>query len=278
MTKLTPQEIKDALGKYESGLSLVEVGQLFNVSGAAIGGLLIRRGIPRRTLSKAKRVLPCNHAYFNEPLDEARAYWIGFILADGAIVEKSYGVTSQFAVVLAEKDRGHLEKLKAALDSEHKIVTVKRSDGRTGVRFAVSSAEMADSLIQFNIIPRKSGKQIVSDLIPSDFLPHYFRGYFDGNGSISRSTSSKWNISNVSSEEFLCSFLDWIDNHIGGNRPSINFSDGVHRVQWSGTHRCKEILDLMYEGATVYLDRKKMLYDAICEEAEASPRGAYNRK
>jgi hypothetical protein len=278
MPRLTSAQIESAIVKYQEGLSLVEVGRLFCVSDVAIRGLLKRRGVACRTLSASHRKLECNHDYFNEPLDEARAYWIGFILADGTVLEKVYGRSAQVAVALADKDRGHLEKLKAALQSDHKIVTTNKAGDFIGARLSISSAELVESLGRFGIVPRKNTEQVFSDKIPVDLLCHYFRGYFDGNGGISRSISSKWTINNVSSEMFLSRFLDWIDSHIGGHRPSIGFSGGIHRVSWSGTHRCKEILDLLYSGATVYLDRKKTLYDAVCHDASASPRSAYNRR
>lgn len=277
MSRLTTVEIEAAITKYREGLSLMEVSRLFGVSDTAIRGLLTRRGVVCRTLSESHRVLDCNHNYFDEPMDEARAYWIGFILADGTILEKSYGRTSQISISLAEKDRDHLEKFKTSLQSGHKIITTKHAGGLCA-RFSVSSAEMVASLDRFGVVPRKSAVQVFSELIPVVLLKHYFRGYFDGNGCIARNYSSKWTINNVSSEAFLSRFLDWIDAHIDGHRPSIRLSCGVHRVAWSGTHRCKEILDLLYSGATVFLDRKKALYDAVCSDASASPRSAYNRR
>lgn len=275
--RLTKEQIEQVILEYRDGKSASAIGAMFDVSGNAIQGLLKRRGIELRSLSEAARKLPCNHLYFQEQLDEERAYWIGFILADGAIHEKAYGVSAQVSVALADKDHGHLEKFKAALQSSHKIITTKQGD-HLGVRFSVSSTEMVESLARFGIVPRKSANQVFSDLIPANLLRHYFRGYFDGNGCITRSKSSRWTINIVSSEVFLSRFLDWIGTHIGGHRPSIGFSYGIHRVAWSGTHRCKEILDLLYSDATIYLDRKKALYDAACFDASTSPRSAYNRQ
>jgi len=278
MKKLTAAEIEEAVSRYQSGLSLMDVARMFGVSAPAIGGLLARRGIARRTLSESKRTLACNHAYFSEPLDEERAYWIGFILADGAIIEKSYGVTASVAVALKAEDKGHLQKLKSALQSEHKIVNTKGTKGHLGVRLAISSTELSESLKKFNVLPRKSNQQIMTDLIPPPLLSHYFRGYFDGNGCIARHSRSRWIVSTVSSELFLSCFLDWIAGKLGGNRPKITFSDGIHRIAWAGTHRCKEILDLLYKDATMFLDRKKKLYDEVCMDSYSSHRGPYNRK
>jgi hypothetical protein len=276
--RLSKDQIESAVTKYQEGLSIAAVGALYGVSGTAIGGLLKRRGVELRTLSEAARKLPCNHSYFREPLDEERAYWIGFILADGAVNDKSYGVAEYVAVALAGKDIGHIEKLKTSLQSGHKITPITKPDGHTGARLAISSPEMVSDLRRYGVVPNKSADHNFSDLIPVDLLRHYFRGYFDGNGSISRNTASLWTITMVASERFLSKFAEWLNQQLGGHTPEIKFYDGIHRIAWSGTHRCKEILDLLYAGATISLDRKQTLYDKICIAASTSNRGPYNRK
>lgn len=276
--RLNQEQISEAITLYQGGMPFEAVGEKFGVSGNAIRGLLFRRGIKARTLSQAKRRVPCNHNYFDEPLDEERSYWIGFILADGSISEKKYGRTAGLTVRIAEVDRGHLCKLAKALGSKHKITHVVEGAGHASVQFRVSSSEIAESLIRYNVLPRKSADHAFSELIPPHLLKHYFRGYFDGNGGISRHKRSLWTINCCSSHRFLTRFVQWIGEQIGGHDAPVYMGDGIHRVNWSGTHRCREILDLMYKDATVYLDRKMEMYEAVCTESKASSRGPYNRK
>lgn len=276
--RLTNEQIEQSIQRYSEGMSQSAIGALFGVSGNAIKGLLERRGIQARTISDAKRRLPCNHNYFNEPLDEAHTYWIGFLLADGFISEHQPGRNERVSVRLCAEDRGHLEKLAGSLGSGHKILTVDEAGGAQSVQLSIASPELANSLMRYNVMPRKSAMHLFSELIPADLLRHYFRGYFDGNGSIARHLRSKWVISNTASESFLTHFVQWIGDAIGGNTARITHSWGIHRVAWSGTHRCREILDLMYAEATVFLDRKMVLYQELRSESLSSNRGAYNRK
>lgn len=278
MKKLSQQQIDEAITRYGAGESYQMIGESLCVSGNAIRGLLTRRCVAARDLSESHRVLACNHNYFNEPMDEAHAYWIGFILADGNLTEKSYGRSRQVSVGLGIVDIGHLEKLRNALNSDHKILTSKRDGVNRICHLRISSTELFNSLLEFNVEPRKSARHKFSERIPTDMLKHYFRGYFDGNGGISRHKASKWSINNTASEEFLNRFIRWISDQIGGHDTRAFFGDGIHRAGWAGTHRCREILALMYQDATVFLDRKMALYQEICEEANASPRGPYNRK
>lgn len=278
MTRLTDSQVIEAVRLYGSGLSFSAVGKMMGVSGTAIGNMLKRRGIPTRTVSQARRTIQCDHHYFDSPIDEARAYWIGFILADGYVTEKRYGQTRRLAIRLADADRGHLEKFKAAIGSGHKIISVTGSDNsESSCQFSVSSAEMVESLARYGVVPRKSAKQTVPDRIPEGMLAHFYRGYFDGNGGICRSKSSKWQISNCASHEFLDQFNSWLHSQLDGHHASIKHYDGIHRSAWAGTHRCLEILSTMYDGASIFLDRKMALYKELRSDAKASSRGPYNR-
>lgn len=271
--RLTRQEVDAAICMYtKDGLSCAKIGATLGVSDVAIRNQLKNNGVDIRSISQARRSIPCNHQYFSQPLDERRAYWIGFMLADGCVNEKRYGQTAGIYARLTSGDRHHLEKLAIDLGSKHKIIEVEGC-----AQLAISSAELADGLIRYGVVPRKSAQHQCSPLIPDSLLPHYFRGYFDGNGGISRHLRSRWSISCSAGEHFLTAFRDWISGQIGGHPAKISFRDGIHRMAWAGTHRCREILDLMYQDADVYLDRKMLLYGEIVRDAEASPRQSYNR-
>ena len=272
----TPDEISHALFLYsDCGYSFDKAGAEIGVSGTAIRNHAKKQGVTSRSLSEAKRTVACDHEYFSGDLNEEKAYWIGFILADGCLTDKKYGVTQRLTVRLAACDLGHLVKLRESLGSDHTISTVE--DGRS-CQFSVSSSEMFNDLCFYGCTPNKSATQKVSKNIPDNMLKHFYRGYFDGNGSISPHKASKWSVNCVSSESFLTSFRDWVSSQIGGNPARIGFSYGIHRIAWSGTHRCREILDLIYKDAVIYLDRKMDKYLQIVRDSDSSPRGAYNRK
>lgn len=274
--RLTLAEVDEAERLYTvENLSFAKIGKRLGVSDVAIRNQLVKRNVAIRSLSESHRKIPCNHKYFGEPLDEDRAYWIGFLLADGGITEKKYGQTDRVTVRLAKVDLPHLEKLASALESEHKITTLSEEGS---VQFSVSSSEIVDDLSRYKVIPRKSACHCFSDQIPDSLLRHYFRGYFDGNGGISQHSRSKWAINCAAGDHFLIAFRDWIASHLGGHPATISFRDGIHRMAWSGTHRCREILDLMYADATVFLDRKMEKYNQIVKDADFSPRKSYNRR
>lgn len=64
----------------------------------------------------------CDHAYFDDVSDEPRAYWLGFLFADGCVRDSANGTAAPILTLgLAECDRGHVEAFRAALGSTHKI-------------------------------------------------------------------------------------------------------------------------------------------------------------
>lgn len=73
---------------------------------------------------------------------------------------------------------------------------------------SVGSRRLADALIGLGIGPRKSATQEPWNG-PEDLMPHYWRGLFDGDGSLARKSADLWTV-------FLC-----------GSEPCVRGVQGV---------------------------------------------------
>src|SRR5581483_4155416 len=62
--------------------------------------------------------------FFNVIDTETKAYWLGFITADGCVRTDHYN--HQLKVKLKDSDASHLEKLKAALAADHPVKSGER--------------------------------------------------------------------------------------------------------------------------------------------------------
>ena len=73
----------------------------------------------------------CEHPDYFERIDTPeKAYWLGFISADGCIIATAkYPEGSHLAVQLAVRDKGHLVKLKAALGAHAGVSRGPRASG-----------------------------------------------------------------------------------------------------------------------------------------------------
>lgn len=119
------------------------------------------------------------------------AYVLGFITADGSLEDAPY-IRAKY-LRITSGDRDLLEKLRVIMGSEHKIVTIepkaflsrgKRYISKTKYMLRIGSHKIYNDLVSLGITPRKS-KIIELPQIPSELIPHYLRGYLDGDGCIS---------------------------------------------------------------------------------------------
>jgi hypothetical protein len=112
----------------ERGASLRAIAADFDVSPAAVKRALRRTDFavaPEEIVRRRARGRSAGASYFETISDEARAYWLGFIAADGCLSQETRGV--RFGVQLAERDRGHLDVLAASLE-----LPVRRTPQRQG--------------------------------------------------------------------------------------------------------------------------------------------------
>lgn len=98
--------------------------------------------------------MPVNSQYFSSIDTEAKAYWLGFIYADGYVTGDVFGIK------LSLKDISHLEKLKKAIESHHKIGTYKSksgyNDGNEYCSLTINNRSFVTSLLAVGVDYRKS--------------------------------------------------------------------------------------------------------------------------
>ena len=99
------------------------------------------------------------------------AYIFGFWIADGNMWEKNYSIS------FGSNDYYLLEIIKSNLESGHKI----RKNGEKGYQLAFSNKIMYNDLLKLGGIPAKS-LTIQFPEVPDEFLHHFIRGEFDGDG------------------------------------------------------------------------------------------------
>jgi hypothetical protein len=127
---------------------------------------------------------------FNNIDTEEKAYWLGFIYADGTNGKNN----NLFRISLSIKDEQHILLFKKCIESEHKITYAETNDpfGYGGGEvyksaiLSISSKEISQALKKLGI---NGNKTTYSQLpqIDEKFWSHFIRGYFDGDGSITYS-------------------------------------------------------------------------------------------
>ena len=124
----------------------------------------------------------CNEDFFKAIDNEKKAYWLGFIAADGCVYkrEKHQGLIQ---ISIKECDIELLEEFRKDIDSTHPINKQKQM-----VSVAITSQKMFEDLVEKGIVPKKTwcfDFEKIFDKVGKKFFPDFLRGYFDGDGCVS---------------------------------------------------------------------------------------------
>lgn len=260
-----PQEELERLYVKER-LSAIKIGQIAGVKPAQIYYLLTKYGIQRRSFSDMGRVYQINEEYFDKIDTQEKAYWLGFLYADGY-------VTCQNEVGLSIKDTDieHLKKYSEALSSNYPIhcYTVSNKQPYGGCRYArvlFRSSHMVESLTRNGCIPRKSLvlKWPTEEQVPLKYWNSFLLGYIDGDGCITFSDKAHrlMRIKICGTKEFLMGAVDQINTIVYPDKifPPLEKrrldKENTYSISISGKSRVEKILHNLYQSSPVHLDRK----------------------
>lgn len=187
---------------------------------------------------------------------EEKAYWLGFIAADGN-VSADY---SKCTIELKRSDKEHLKKFNRNFNNYYKVADYAHNEYLSS-RIMISSKQCCLDLVQYGIIPNKSlTLNVKTELIPENLIRHYIRGYFDGDGSIYCSHPNRtsgynydeWGCNFVGTKEMLTFFKEYLKLDV-----PVRQKGNIFELDVGGTLLTYEVVNYLYDEATVYLDRKK---------------------
>lgn len=248
---------------YLAGYSSVEIAELLKISTSTVFRTLKRNNIKTRSNKENSRRFSVRDDFFEDITTEEQAYWLGFLLADGYITKPYY-----LGLSLATEDASHVEKFQKALKATYEI---KHYQGKTTYgpasysRLLVCSEQLIKDLQKYNLIFNKTLVVEFPYLVPEELRLHLIRGYFDGDGSWAKDKKCKvgYSFKLCGTKEMLTSIAE-----ILGIKP-INMwkrykDDGKNNYYLSiGGKRVKDIADLLYKDATIYLQRKFERYQEM---------------
>lgn len=211
--------------------------------------------------------------YFETIDTEEKAYWLGFIMADGCITrtEKKYE-PNRFELLLQNQESEHilLNKFKQDIktDIPIKIFTntnKKYSFETEEIQLRINSKMFVRNLINNGITEKKTGKENVPNTVPNILIHHFIRGFFDGDGCIKKDnrislgSSSRLILEQINS--FLKKELDFEFKIYERAEYKVPF----YLFESSDFKKNKAFLDLIYKDSTIYLERKYNKYlSLIC--------------
>ena len=248
-------DIDTVVALYESGKTMSEIGVLYGVTQPAVSNLFRRNGIPARPQNWRRYDL--DESVF-DTITDASAYWIGFLMADGCVMRQHGGKSSaNIAVTLSTVDIKHLYKLRAFLGANNPIPIAEATDTyKSRCTLRVTSNRLASRLAIYGIVPRKT-KYAQAHYV--EHLPAFWRGVLDGDGSLEiRETRPHYLMPILQiygSRPLMAQFWRFAKNQIPGWQSHVRTGQYNFGTSVSG-NRCKTLVKLLYDGASVALDRK----------------------
>lgn len=162
---------------------------MFSISALSLKTVLEKLNLFDTTRTSKKY----NEHIFDTIDTEEKAYWLGYIYADGYINNPKPRTTGQidynFELCSKGDDIEHMKKFANFIELENPLkITKADNKGHTRCRVCLSSRHLWETLNSYGCTPKKSltlkfpNESIFKDL---SLIRHFIRGYFDGDGCIS---------------------------------------------------------------------------------------------
>ena len=236
-------------------MSVLKISKIFNVDRRVITRILKENNIEIRNNNSYKNKA-VNSNFFENINTEQKAYILGFIYADGCITNHA------LQIKLSLKDIELLEKIKLALNSEHKIGIYTNYNGygigNEYCALRIKDCKIEHDLFKLGVIPKKTKTLSfpTSEQVPSNLIRHFIRGFFDGDGSIYKVESPI--ISFTVTYEMLCGIKEEIQKNTNTKANIYPYKNkNVFDYKVGGRKQMIKIYDYLYEDATIFLGRKK---------------------
>lgn len=260
MKKISNETQQQIINDYINNIKVKDIAIKYNVNKRYVFSLARKLNIPYR------RGYSIRKYFFDENLFEIidtneKAYWLGFLMADGWI--------SNGSLNLSLKDGEMIYKFRTFIGNED--IPIKDEANCVGKinqkLIQISSVKLINSLEKYGLIPNKTHRTQILN-VPEKYLSHFIRGYFDGDGCLYHSKDFQHNEMTIAS----CSFnilkqieTILINNSILTNKNYIctnkNNKCGYLRIR-----NKKEIITFckfIYKNSTIRLERKYIKYKLI---------------
>ena len=209
-----------------------------------------------------------NQDYFEKIDTEWKAYWLGFLYADGTNrIHKNKKKNKMEYVVkigLSSVDINHLYKFKKSLQSDSPIKTRKILLDNKNFEccdISICNQKICESLNDLGCTPNKSLtlKFPTEKQVPKYLLKHFIRGYFDGDGCVHINKLNKSTVINfVGTKDFLEGIRKVFNEELKIPNLTICQKNGqkAYQLSYSGIEEFEKIFEYLYRNSNICLDRK----------------------
>lgn len=162
---------------------------------------------------------------------EEKAYWLGFIYADGCVCDYK-GYPCKLTIGLKYDDYNHLIKFADFIGAEHTMVKLSKEKDRCDI--TISNRHICESLIKLGVIPRKSLTLNFPNetQVPRNLLRHFIRGYFDGDGTIYQRSNGRYAFGFVGTPDMIENIVQYLQENVNCTNIKTHCKGEPQTVEW----------------------------------------------
>ncbi len=278
---ITEDDKISIVNNYLKGNSIIKLSRFYHVDGSRIREILINHNITIRNKGQqvnrdnyiTTKKYTFNESYFKDINTDDKSYWLGFLYADGSVYFKkkkngnSAGATIEIS--LKKEDEYQLYNFNSALNGnipiKDKLINLNNKIYKA-CRISLSSIKMADDLVDKGCVPNKSLILTFPNFLENKLIPHFIRGYFDGDGSV-------YFYKNKPNKGFgacilgTLNLLEGIKHYLlteNINSISIYNKNNIYELHIFGIDNLNKFFNLIYYDKCFFLERKyKIFLDAL---------------
>jgi hypothetical protein len=258
---MTQEQEIEIISMRKNGVKLRKIMEDFNIkSTKTIYDIIKRNGI-KKIGNKKYNV---DDSYFSCIDNEEKAYWLGFLYADGYVRLKN-GRSGQLKLKLSSKDKNHIYLFNSCLSSNYPIkdytslVTYKLSKSSSRVsEVSIFNTKIVKDLMSFGCLNKKTFL-IRFPKIDVSLYRHFIRGYFDGDGCIYKikNRPNSFSVQIASNFDFLLDIKNILK--YGDIRKSKN----IYILTILKLDDILDFYNFIYENSNIFLERKKEIFEKI---------------
>ena len=206
-----------------------------------------------------------NENFFELINSEEKAYFLGFLFADGYVNEK----LNMIDLTLHNKDKEILNKFVELLYPEGRPLKIIRINY---LRLVINSSVITNDLVKYGCVQAKTFK-LKFPQIPENFQRDFIRGYFDGDGSICVSKYNTLNLSIVGTINFLDGIKKILRKKCTLNETIYDDrhpeqQNNIRALRFGGNIIINRIFHYLYDDSIIYLNRKRKIFLSILENKD----------
>jgi len=224
---------------------------------------------------------------------QEKAYFLGLLYADGYMTK----IDTQKVVSLSSIDKETIDNFQRAINTNRPVKFIdafsqNNYNFKTVYNINISDKDFYKNLYDKGLFNNKSLTLIFPsiDIVSEDLLPHFIRGYFDGDGCVWEGKRHKYLVKDltqksgnririihnvkftmVGSVYFIDALQNIIVKQLGFRKTKLIGKKGVSplycQMEYSGRLQMKKFYDYIYKDSTVFLKRKKDKFLSILDRA-----------